>query len=193
MRPGSEWVYLETAGDGTIQEVIVTVTDQTKTIANGVVARVVRDVVTENGVPVEVTDDWYAQDAEGNVWYLGEATTEYEEGRPKTTAGSFEAGVDGAEAGVIMPANPKPGMEYRQEYYEGEAEDKAKVLALGEQVTVPAGTFTDTVKTEDTNPLEDPPVVENKFYARDVGPVYVVGVSGEGRGDREELISYKIG
>ena len=193
IRPGSEWVYRETAGDGTIQEVVVTVTDQTKTIANGVVARVVRDTVTENGVPVEVTDDWYAQDAEGNIWYLGEATTEYEEGKPKTTAGSFEAGVDGAEAGIVMPANPKPGMEYRQEYYEGEAEDKAKILALGEQVTVPAGSFTDTVKTEDTNPLEDPPDVENKFYARGVGPVYVVGVSGEGRGDREELISYKIG
>jgi hypothetical protein len=92
-----------------------------------------------------------------------------------------------------MPANPKPGIAYRQEYYEGEAEDRATVLALGEEVTVPAGTFTDTVKTEDVNPLEDPPVVENKFYARGVGPVFVIGVSGGGRGDREELISYKTG
>ena len=70
-------------------------------IANGVEARVVRDVVTEDEVPTEVTDDWYAQDAEGNIWYLGEDTTEYEDGKPESTSGSFEAGVDGAQAGII--------------------------------------------------------------------------------------------
>lgn len=117
MRPGSRWVYRETAPDGTRQRVVVTVTPRTRLIANGVTARVVRDVVTEGGVPVEVTDDWYAQDRAGNVWYLGEATTEYEDGKPVSTAGSFEAGVDGAQAGVIMPARPRPGLAYRQEYY----------------------------------------------------------------------------
>ena len=93
MRPGSRWVYRETAPDGTRQRVVVTVTRRTRLIANGVTARVVRDVVTEHGEPVEVTDDWYAQDRAGNVWYLGEATTEYENGRPVSTEGSFEAGV----------------------------------------------------------------------------------------------------
>ena len=98
-------------------------------IAAGVEARVVHDVVTEAGEFVEVTDDWYAQDAAGNVWYLGEDTTEYENGKPVSTAGSFEAGVDGAEAGVIMPADPEPGMEYRQEYFAGEAEDQGSIIS----------------------------------------------------------------
>ena len=82
MTPGSRWVYRETDTEGAKQRVVVTVTRQTKRIANGVEARVVHDVVTENGEPVEVTDDWYAQDADGNIWYLGEDTTEYENGKP---------------------------------------------------------------------------------------------------------------
>ena len=107
MRPGSRWVYRETDSEGTRQRVVVTVTNKAKRIANGITARVVHDVVTENGEFVEVTDDWYAQDKAGNIWYLGEATTEYENGKPVSTAGSFEAGVDGAQAGVIMPARPR--------------------------------------------------------------------------------------
>ena len=103
MKVGSRWVYRETAPDGTNQRVVVTVTDKTKKIANGITARVVHDVVTEKGKPVEVTDDWYAQDKAGNIWYLGEFTTEYENGKPTTTSGSFEAGVDGAQPGIIMP------------------------------------------------------------------------------------------
>jgi hypothetical protein len=117
MRPGSRWVYRETDSEGARQRVVVTVTRRTKLIANGIRARVVHDVVTEDGKPVEVTDDWYAQDRTGNVWYLGEATTEYENGKPATTEGSFEAGVDGAQPGIIMPAKPRPRLSYRQEYY----------------------------------------------------------------------------
>ena len=83
---------------GTRQRVVVTVTRRTKLIANGITARVVRDVVTEEGKPVEKTDDWYAQDKAGNIWYLGEFTTEYENGAG-LHQGSFEAGVDGAQAG----------------------------------------------------------------------------------------------
>src|ERR687892_1460333 len=86
MSPGDKWVYRETDQEGALQRVEVTVTNRTKQIANGVEARVVHDVVTEYGEPVEVTDDWYAQDQDGNVWYLGEDTTEYENGRPTTTA-----------------------------------------------------------------------------------------------------------
>jgi hypothetical protein len=109
MSPGSRWVYRETDGEGNVQRVVVTVTDRTKRIANGVEARVVRDVVSEDGEPVEITDDWYAQDADGNVWYLGERTAEYKNGEVVTRAGSFEAGVDGAQAGVMMPADPQGG------------------------------------------------------------------------------------
>ena len=129
MAVGSKWVYREFDSEGTEQKVVVTVTDKTKTIANGVEARVVRDVVTEDGVPTEVTDDWYAQDAEGNIWYLGEDTTEYENGKPVSTSGSFEAGVDGAQPGIILPADPQPGITYRQEYYEGEAEDLGEIVS----------------------------------------------------------------
>jgi len=89
MRQGSRWVYRETAPDGTRQRVVVTVTNRTKLIANGVRARVVRDVVTADGKPVEKTDDWYAQDRAGNIWYLGEHTVEFENGRPMSTRGSF--------------------------------------------------------------------------------------------------------
>jgi len=188
LRPGSRWIYRESDSEGAVQRVVVTVTDRTKRIANGIEARVVRDVVSEGGEPVEVTDDWFAQDLDGNVWYLGEATTEYDDGRPKTTAGSFEAGVDGAQAGIIMPAEPEAGLAYRQEYYAGEAEDRAEVVSLDEQAEVPFGHFTDVLMTKDLVPLE-PKVLEFKFYARGVGPVLAISVSG-GSG-REELVSFR--
>ena len=185
MKPGSRWVYRETDSEGARQRVVVTVTRRTKLIANGVTARVVHDVVSEDGKPVEVTDDWYAQDRDGNVWYLGEDTKEYENGRVSTTKGSWEAGVDGAQAGVAMPADPEVGMRYRQEHYAGEAEDRGEVLALDGRAAVPFGRFDGLLTTRDTTPLE-PDVVERKYYARGVGPVLAVPVSGGG--DREELV-----
>jgi hypothetical protein len=192
MSPGSRWVYEETDKEGTVQKVVVTVTDQTRTIANGVEARVVHDVVSEDGEPVEVTDDWYAQDSAGNVWYLGEDTAELENQKVVSREGSFEAGVNGAQPGIAVPGNPQPDLAYRQEYLAGEAEDKAKVLSLDAQVTVPFGSFDGALQTEDVNPLNKPkPAVEHKFYARGVGPVLVIGISGGG--GREELISYSQG
>jgi hypothetical protein len=150
----------------------------------------VRDVVTEDGTPVEVTDDWYAQDRAGNVWYLGEDTAEYESGVVVSREGSFEAGVDGAQAGVIMPARPRPGLRYRQEYYAGKAEDRAEVVSLREQAEVPHGHFGRVLMTRDLTPL-NPRVLEFKFYARGVGPVLAIGVSGGA--DREELVSFRRG
>ncbi len=190
MAPGTKWVYRETDAEGTEQRVEVTVTDRTKRVANGVEARIVRDVVTEGGKRVEVTDDWYAQDRGGNVWYLGEDTTEYANGTPVTKAGSFEAGVRGAQAGIAMSAAPRVGMRYRQEYFAGEAEDAAEVLSLAEQAEVPLGHFDDVLMTKDWNPLE-PRMLEHKLYARGVGPVLVVQVSG-GSG-REELVRFERG
>jgi hypothetical protein len=190
MRQGSRWIYRETDSEGARQRVVVTVTRRTKLIANGVRARIVRDVVTEKGVPVEVTNDYYAQDRAGNIWYLGEATTEYENGKPTSTAGSFEAGVDGAQAGIIMPARPHVGQTYREEFYKGHAEDKARIVSLREQAEVPFGHFTHVLMTRNINPLE-PKSVEFKFYARGVGPVLAVGVSGGS--DREELVRFKKG
>jgi hypothetical protein len=191
MSVGSRWVYEEIDEEGTVQKVEVTVTEKTTQIANGIEARVVRDIVTEGGEPIEVTDDWYAQDGDGNIWYLGEDTAEYENGKVVTRAGSFEAGVDGAQPGIIMPANPEVGMTYRQEYYEGEAEDEGEVLSLDQQVAVPFGRFTETLMTRDTNPLE-PKVNELKFYAEGVGPVLTLDIGTVG-GGREELFSYTPG
>ncbi len=192
MAPGASWTFRESDTTGTQQKVVVTVTDQTKRIANGVTARVVRDVVTEDGVPVEVTDDWYAQDRDGNIWYLGEATTEYENGKPVNTDGSFEAGVDGAQAGIAIPAGPAPGMTYRQEYYAGQAEDRAGVITVGqEQVQVPFGHFTkDILMTRDLVPLE-PTVQELKFYAPGVGPLLSIHL--DGNGGRAELVAHAPG
>ena len=186
MTPGTRWTYRETEGAGQVKRVVVTVTDRTKMVADGIVARVVHDVATTHGRPAEVTDDWYAQDSAGNLWYLGEKTAEYENGRIASTEGSWEAGVDGAQPGVIMPARPQTGQAYRQEYYAGEAEDSAKVLSTDEQVQVPFGHFRAAILTKEVTPLE-PDVVEYKLYAPNVGPALALDVSGEQ--DREELVS----
>src|SRR5687767_8727014 len=102
---GSRWVYAETEAGEPDQKVVVQVTGETKSVENGVEALVVRDTVTEGGELIELTDDWYAQDSAGNVWYLGEDTAEYEDGERVCRCGSFEAGVDGAEPGIVMPAD----------------------------------------------------------------------------------------
>jgi hypothetical protein len=189
MAPGNRWVYRELDSEGGTKRVVVTVTRKTKTIM-GIEARVVHDVVTEDGDLVEDTFDWYAQDADGNIWYLGEDTREYENGKVKTTEGSWEAGVDGAQAGIVVPAAPRVGLTYRQEYYSGEAEDRGEILSLNEKATVPFGSFEQVLMTKDTTPL-DPKVLEHKYYARGVGPVLAVSVSGGS--DREELVRFVRG
>jgi len=183
--PGTRWTYRETTEDGETVEVVVTATSVTREITNGITARVVRDTVTLDGDIIEDTIDWYAQDEAGTVWYLGEDTAEFEDGTITTRDGSFEAGADGAQPGVIMPASPEVGMTYRQEYYADEAEDNGEVLDLGQRATVPAGEYDDLVKTEDTTPLE-PDVLEHKFYAPNVGLVLTIDKAA---GGREELLS----
>ena len=188
-KPGDHWVYRETDVDGTEQRVEITVTSDTKTIA-GIEAVVVHDEVTEDGELVEDTLDWYAQDGDGNVWYMGEDTKEYENGKVSTTAGSWEAGVDGAQAGIAMPAEPESGLTYRQEYYAGEAEDGATVLSVDELVSAPYGSFANALLTKEFTPIE-PDVVEYKLYARGVGLVLAVQVSGGS--SREELVTFDRG
>lgn len=188
MSAGSRWVYREADTHGSAQRVRVKVLDRTKLI-QGVEATVVHDVVSESGELVENTFDWYAQDACGNVWYLGENTREYDEGQVVSTEGSWQAGVDGAQAGVVVPARPRDGLAYRQEYYAGEAEDAAEVLSLDERAQVPAGMFARVLLTKDYTPLQ-PRVLEYKLYAPGVGPVLVLGVSGGA--DREDLVRYKL-
>lgn len=192
LRPGSTWVYRETNTRGVKEKVVVRVTNTTKKIANGITARVVVDTVTVGGKPREITKDWFAQDRSGNVWYLGEFVSNYEQGTLVDHSGSFEAGVDGAQAGVAMPANPKAGMHYRQEYYKGVAEDRAAIVTVGkEQVEVPFGHFNSKLlMTRDLVPLE-PKVQELKFYARGIG--MLLSVHTDGDGGRAELVSFTPG
>ncbi len=183
--PGTRWTYREIDEEGKKLKVVVIVTEKTKKIANGITARVVRDTVTKNGELIEDTFDWYAQDSEGNVWYMGENTAEFEGGKLKTKKGSFEAGVDGALPGIIMPADPQPGLAYRQEYYKGEAEDNGEILSTDEMADVPLGHFENVLLTKDTITIE-PDVLEYKLYAKGVGLVLALGISGGG--GREELV-----
>jgi hypothetical protein len=187
MKPGSHWVYRETNAEGDVQRNDVVVTSRTKSIM-GIEAVVVHDTVRQGGRLTEDTFDWYAQDSKGNLWYLGEDTTEYENGKVKTKEGSWEAGVDGALGGIIVPAHPKPGLTYREEYYKGHAEDGAEVLSLHARAKVPYGTYDGVLQTRNFSPIE-PNLIEEKFYARGVGVVLELTVSGGS--DRGELISFE--
>jgi hypothetical protein len=189
MKPGSKWVYSATGGGGPPERDEITVTNQTKVVA-GITARVVHDRATRGSEIVEDTYDWFAQDRGGNIWYLGEATRAYDEGKPGSTGGSWETGKHGAQAGILVPAGPRPGMEYRQEYRKGKAEDAAAVLSVDEQVEAPAGHFRHALLTKEFSPVE-PKALEYKLYAKGVGLVLAIGVSGDS--EREELVSYREG
>jgi hypothetical protein len=189
MKPGQQWVYEETDASGTVTHDEVTVLDRTRRIA-GVETRVVHDIATVAGTTVEDTLDWYAQDTRGNLWYFGEQTTAYRNGRPGSTEGSWQAGVAGAQPGVALPAAPAAGMTYRQEYQSGEAEDRALVLSTDEKVEASTGRYSGALLTRDTSPLE-PELVELKWYVPDVGPVLTLTPSGEV--SREVLVRASAG
>ena len=183
--PGTRMVYRERAADGPGREV-VRVTRRTK-VVDGVTTVVVRDRAYSGGELVEDTRDWFAQDREGNVWYFGENTKEYEDGKVVSTEGSWRAGRDGATAGIVMPAHPKVGDTYAEESAPGVAEDMATVLRLDASRTVPYGTFDDLLVTRNFSPL-DPDVVEKKFYARGVGSILEKAVTGP----RERLVLVRV-
>jgi len=177
--PGTTWRYME--GANTVD---VTVTTDTKVIL-GVTCIVVRDTVRAGTEVIEDTFDWYAQDGRGNVWYLGEDTTEFAGGMPTTKEGSWEGGVDGAKPGIIIPGMPMVGQSYRQEYYACHAEDMGEILTLDASVTVPLGMYTGCIQTRDTTPLH-PDAEENKWYCSGLGIVLSVDLATD---EREELIS----
>ncbi|MEO7387613.1 MAG: hypothetical protein ABIX37_11805 [Gammaproteobacteria bacterium] len=177
--PGQTQIYRSGA-----EEVTVHITGEVKVI-DGVPCAVVIDTSRENGEVLEDTVDWFAQDLQGTVWYCGESTAEYEEGRPVSVDGSFEAGVDGARPGIVMKGAPMVGDTYRQEFDLGNAEDAAEVLSLTGSATAPGGRCTSTcVVTEESTALE-PGVVEKKYYAPGIGLILVVKPAS---GTREELI-----
>ena len=175
LTPGTRWEYTGETEDGT--ETIVVEVLATPRSVNGVSATVVHDRVYLDGELIEDTEDWYAQDDAGNVWYLGEDSREVENGVVVGTSGSWEWGADGALPGIIMWAAPAAhvGESYRQEYYRGEAEDWAKVLSADESVQVPFGSFTGCVRTEEWNGLEGrSQSLEYKYYCPGAGLVLEV-------------------
>jgi hypothetical protein len=170
---GTEWMYRRTTdGDGGL--ITVTVLDETREVQGVTATVVLESIADERGRTIDDTTAWFAQDDDGNVWRLGEE-------------GSWEAGVDGAEAGLAMPARPRVGDGFRQEYAEGVAEDRSEVLSLDRSASVPWNDLTGLLETEDSSPLE-PGVVKRTLYARDVGLVRQQTVSG---GDElVELLSF---
>jgi hypothetical protein len=184
LEPGTTFLYLGTE-EGKRRTVSVYVTHKTKTIA-GIRATVVLDQVLVGHKPEEKTFDWYAQDKRGNVWYLGEDSSDYVKGKWVRSDGSWETGVDGARPGIVMQAHPTVGDVYRQEYYAGHAEDLAKVLALDASVPVPYRSSTHALETSEWTPLEKG-VIEHKYYVRGVGNVRTIMVKGGS--EEEQLVS----
>jgi hypothetical protein len=168
LKPGLKMVYVGREDGKPAREEIYVL--PRVTVIDGVRVATVRDTVYMNGQLAERADDWYAQDASGNVWYMGENSRAYKNGRVVETAGSWEAGKNGAAPGIIMPAHPRIGDRYRQEYAPKIAEDQAQVTALNAAVKVPYGKYSATLVTREFSPLE-PSAQEYKMYAKGVGLV----------------------
>jgi hypothetical protein len=174
LKPGTVWVY-RGIKDGQVQIDRVTATHQTRKI-EGVTATAVHDVATHGKHVLEATTDWYAQDKQGNVWYFGENTKAYENGKVDTS-GSWLAGRNNARPGIIMEADPKVATAYRQEYYKGQAEDQAWVVQRGGHVRVPYGVVRHILFTLEWSRLE-PNVIDRKDYAPGIGIVKEISASG---------------
>jgi hypothetical protein len=174
--PGTTYVYRGVRNGQPIRDV-VTVTRQTKQI-EGVRCTAVSDRVYAAGRLAERTTDWYAQDKAGNVWYFGEATAELNAtGKVKNTEGSWQAGVNGAKAGIQMPAHPRVGERAREEFLKGHAEDHFEVLSLSSTVRTPAASSRHGLLTKEWTPLE-PGVIDHKLYVRGIGTVKEETVRG---------------
>jgi len=149
---GKKYIYEGQTPDGLERIEEQRLTD-TKTIL-GITCIIVNFKAYLNGTLIEEAWDWYAQDNDGTVWYFGEAVDNYSNGVLVDHAGSWEAGVDGAQPGTIMPANPQTAMKYREEYYFNHAEDEAEVTATGQTVTIPLGIYTNCIETRNWTELE---------------------------------------
>ena len=183
LAPGDLYTY---RGNLKKQPVVNTVyvTRNTPTV-DGVATVEVRDRVYESGTLAEETQDWYAQDDQGNVWYFGEFTTQLPDG---THTGAWTAGVNGAQPGYIMEATPQVGDSYCQENAPGVAEDAADVLSLTASRSVPYGSFTNVVQTKEYSLIE--PHSEHKFYARGVGMLEAIALNGGSEDIQLETIQH---
>ena len=184
LTPGTTYVY-RGAKDGQPARDVLTVTHRTKRI-DGVPCVVVQDRLYLGGRLHERTTDWYTQDSRGNVWYFGEQTAELDkQGRVVSTEGTWQAGRDGAVPGIYMPAQPKVGQSFRQEFYKGHAEDHFRIIGLFAAIGPK-----NALLTEEWTPLE-PGVLDHKLYVRGVGTVLEQSVRGGN--ERLELVSMRNG
>jgi hypothetical protein len=179
LQPGMTFHLAGTAENGTTPQTdISVVTNRIKPIL-GVPSRAVRDTVYSRGNPIERTYDYYAQDRQGNVWYMGEDARDVQNGRFVKASDSWQGGVGVAEPGIIMPADPaSSGGSYRQEYLPGHAMDQARVIGPSGTITTPAGTFRHTFTTVETSPSLEPGLQEQKWYAAGVGEIKEAVVKG---------------
>ncbi len=196
---GNRWVYqgsFDDDGEEITEVITITVEPRTKMIA-GIRCLVVRDVVEIDGELIEDTDDWFAQDVDGNVWYCGEEVKDYEtfeEDEPPlpelvSDDGSFKAGQDGDEGGVLLPANPVVGEIFRQELSIANAEDAIEILATdASEASQAASCSGNCLQTYDFSPL-DPEAQEHKFYAPGIGKIVEINLTED---TRVELIDYSV-
>jgi hypothetical protein len=174
--PGTTFIYSGPTAEEGPQLLQITVTHQKKMIL-GVNTTVVIETLNKDGILNEVSTNWFAQDKWGNVWYFGEASKLYQDGQVYSTEGSWEAGVDGAQPGVIMEGRPRIGDFYNQEIAPGVAQDQALVLSLNNHIKVPYGNFNKCLLTKESSPL-DPGLFEYKYYARGIG--FILGIDTDG-------------
>jgi hypothetical protein len=187
LKPGTTLVYNGGEG-GTPERDVFKVTRRTH-VVNGVRCVVIDDRVYANGRLEERTNDYYAQDSKGNVWYVGEDTATLDSnGHVKSREGTWHAGTGGAHAGLFMPARPRVGETHRQEYWKGHAEDWFRVVDRNAKVKVPYRSYTHALRTREWTPLE-PGVVDAKYYARGIGEVYEGTVKGGN--ERFQLVAVK--
>ncbi len=181
--PGTTFFYQKINANST-ETIEFQVTHATKNIL-GVQCTEIRDIVRINGVITEDTLDWFAQDNDGNVWYFGELSQEFENGELASLSGSWKAGVDDAQPGIVMKAHPLVGDFYRQEFFLGDAEDAAEIISIADSQTVPYGNFNNLLTIKEFTPIE-PDALEHKFYAPGIGLILELDPEN---GDRTELIS----
>ena len=189
LKPGTTYVY-RGVKDGKPARDVYTVSRSVTTI-DGVRCAVVDDRLYLAGRLAERTTDWYTQDRAGNVWYYGESTAELDAaGKVTSTQGTWQTGRDGAKPGIFMPARPRVGLSFRQEYYKGHAEDHFRVLDLNSSVQTPAASSTHALLTQEWTPLE-PGILDHKLYVRGVGTV--LEQTERGGDERDELVSVTRG
>jgi hypothetical protein len=176
LRPGTTFIYRGTQEGDPVRDT-VRVLRRTRRI-QGVRCTAVRDQVYVRGRLAERTTDYYAQDDRGTVWYFGERTAELDaNGHVTSTEGSWRSGLHGARAGIFMPAHPRVGRTFQQEFLRGHAEDRFTITSRRARVATPYVTTNRALRTREFTPLE-PGIFDGKLYVYGIGNVAEQSLTG---------------